>query len=138
MSPERAAIAALMRQSGSGSLPHFRSAIGYQRGRGLGSLLGSLVRRVIPLFRSPIVKKVGKSVGKAATTALLEAGQKALSAEQPMSFKDALKETSKAQAQTLIKHALKRPAAARPNGKAIKRHRAQTPRFSTRRDVFNK
>ena len=139
LSPERAAYAAKMRQyhMTGGMLPHFRSSVAFQRGRGIGGLLGSLVRRVIPFFSTPIVKKGIKHIGKAATTALLEAGQKALAEQEP--FRKALKRSSGVQAQRLMSQAqstLKAPP------KSIKRpHPKKKVRVSfnpkrARRDIF--
>ena len=152
MSPERAALAALMRQhhmTGAGSIPYFHSSVGFQRGRGLGSMLSSLVRRVVPLFKKPIVQKGLKTLGTTAASALLEAGQKALS-DDPITFKQALAESSKTGAQQLIKGAQgmmsvnerkrKQPVA----GTVIKRPRTSHAavsrsrvRAGNRRDVFH-
>ena len=141
MSPEQAAYAAMMRQykMTGGMLPHFRSSVGVQRGRGIGGFFGSLVRRVIPLFSRPIVKKGLKTVGKAAATALLEAGQKAIAEQEP--FHKALKSSSRAQAQQLMTQALKHRAP--PIGRNIKRPRmgrkAINPKRAAaakRKDIF--
>ena len=155
MSPEHAALAAMMRQypmTGSGTLPHFRSSVGFQRGQGLGSMLSSLVRRVVPLFKKPIVQKGLKTIGTTAASALLEAGQKALS-NDPITFKQALAQSSKTGAQHLIKEAhqaiskkqgvngkRKQPVA----GTVIKRPRTSQAavsrsrlRVGNRRDIFN-
>lgn len=138
MSPERAAYAAKMRQyhMTGGMLPHFRSTIAFQRGRGIGNLLGSLVQRVIPLFSKPIVKKGIKHIGKAATTALLEAGQKALAEQEP--FGKALKESSRAQAQRLMTQA---QSTLKDAPRSIKRPHPKKIRISynpkrARRDIF--
>jgi hypothetical protein len=102
-----AALAAAMRlqqqQHGGSLLPHFRSTVSYQRGRGLGGLIRGLFRRVTPLLKKPIVRKGLKTLGKAAATAVLEAGQEALRGEQ--SFGSALKTSSQKQAQGLIRKA---------------------------------
>lgn len=143
MSPERAALAALMRQqSGGAMLPHFSSSVGYQRGRGLGGLIGSLIRRVIPLFSKPIVKKGLTSMGKAAATALLEAGQKSLS-DQSTSFKQALGQSSRQQAKKLMEQASTAVKRKAPRGRVIKRARLPTKRVSSgstvarrARDIF--
>lgn len=100
-----AALAAALRQQRGGALlPHFRSAVSYQRGRGLGGLLRGLFRRVTPILKKPIIRKGLKTLGKAAATAMLEAGQQALQDEGP-SFTSALKASSQRQAQQLIREA---------------------------------
>lgn len=86
-------------------LPHFSSPVAYQKGRGFGSLLRNLFRGVVPLFRKPIVKRGLRTVGKAAATALLEAGQRALQTEDPVSFGSALGESSRKHAQNLLTQA---------------------------------
>jgi len=138
LSPEHAAYAAKMRQYRmmGGMLPHFRSSVAFQRGRGLGGMLGSLVRRVIPLFSKPIVKKGIKHIGKAATTALLEAGQKALAEQEPI--KKALKKSSSIQAQRLMSQA---QSALNTPPRSIKRAHPNKKRVSfnpkrPRRDIF--
>lgn len=147
MSPERAAFAAMMRQHQTGGmLPHFQSSVAYQRGRGLGGLIGSLVRRVIPFFSKPIVKKGLRNIGKTAATALLDAGQKALAAENPTPFKKALAQTSRAETQKLIKSVLKRKAPVKKTV-PIKRRRttrgkvsfnqSRARRGAKRGDIFN-
>lgn len=99
-----AALREIRQQHGGALLPHFRSAVSYQRGRGLGGLLRGIFRRVTPLLKKPIVRKGLKTLGKAAATAMLEAGQQALQDEGP-SFTSALKTASQRQAQGLIREA---------------------------------
>jgi hypothetical protein len=87
-------------------MPHFSSPIAYQKGRGFGSVLRSIFRGVLPLMRKPIVRKGLKTLGKAAATALVEAGQRALQDEDPVgSFGVALKETSRKHAADLLNKA---------------------------------
>ena len=119
-----AALAAALRerrqQHGGALLPHFRSTISYQRGRGLGGLIRGLFRRVTPIFKKPIVRKGLKTLGKAAATAMLEAGQQALQDDGP-SFTSALKSSSRKQAQHLI-----RQARQKMTGKGFKRPRKRS------------
>lgn len=53
------------RQSG-GSLPHFHSAVAFQRGHGLGGVLGKFLRYIVPILKKPVVKRTLKRVGRAA------------------------------------------------------------------------
>ena len=89
-------------QCGAALLPYFSSPVAYQRGRGLGSLIRSLFRPVKTLFKKPIVRKGLKKLGTAAAQALVDAGQQALQQED-VSFRSALKNTSKEQAKDLLK-----------------------------------
>lgn len=92
---------------GKALLPYFSSSVSYQRGRGFGSVIRSIFRGIVPLIRKPIVKQGFKTLGKAAATALLEAGQQAID-EKDMTFGSALKSASKTQAQALLKEARSR------------------------------
>ena len=90
------------RQQGGAHLPYFSSPVAYQRGRGLGSLVRSIFRPIKTLFKKPVVRKGLKKLGTAAAQALVDAGQQALQ-EEDVSFKSALKQTSKEQAKDLLK-----------------------------------
>lgn len=87
-----------------GQLPYFSSPISYQRGRGFGSILRNLFRSVVPFFNKPVVKEGIRTLGRAAATSFLDAGQRALN-EEGTSFSDALKTASRDQAQILMKKA---------------------------------
>lgn len=89
---------------GKALLPYFSSPVAYQRGRGFGSVLRSIFRGIIPLMRKPIVRQGLKRLGQATTTALIEAGQRALD-DSNVTFGSALKNASKSQAQALLNEA---------------------------------
>lgn len=59
-------------QTGRG-LPHFSSALAFQRGNGLGGVLGRLFRSIIPIFKKQIVRKTLKRIGKVALKSGLSA-----------------------------------------------------------------
>lgn len=84
-------------------MSYFSSPVSYQRGRGLDGLIRGVFRLIKPLFKKPLVKKGLKALGKAATAAALEAGQKALQAKDIHAFAPALKESGKQQAKDLLK-----------------------------------
>lgn len=135
-----AALREYRRQRGGASLPHFQSPISYQRGHGLGGLLRSLFRSVVPLFKKPIVRQGLKSLGKAAATAVLEAGQKALSQDNEGSFGSALKASSQRQARELIRQAQGSMAGQGPVKRrkrvSLKVSAAREGRVKKRRDIF--
>lgn len=85
-------------------MAYHQSPISFQRGRGFGGILRSIFRGVIPFFQKPAVKTGIKSLGKAAASALFDAGHRALN-EPDVSFSDALKSSSKLQAQSLLNQA---------------------------------
>lgn len=87
-----------------GQLPYFSSPISFQRGRGFGSILRNLFRSVVPFFNKPVVKQGIRTLGRAAATSFLDAGQRALN-EEGTSFSDALKTASRGQAQILMNKA---------------------------------
>lgn len=68
-------------------LPHFQSAVAFQRGHGLGGVLGKFIRSVIPLFRKPIVKNTLKRIGKSALKSGLTAVRDSVS-NKNSSFKE--------------------------------------------------
>ena len=137
------ALAASLRerrqQSGGALLPHFRSSVSYQRGRGLGGLIRGIIRRVAPLLRKPIVRKGLKSIGKAAATAVLEAGQKSLREDGPR-FGSALKASSQKQVKALIQKALhKQQGGGRKRKKKTVSNKqlvAKRRRVRSARDIF--
>jgi len=83
-------------------LPHFKSAVSYQRGRGFGGLLRGIFRAVTPLLRQPIVKKTLQKIGKAAAFATLDASQKALKEKDIKAFGPALRTAGKSRAKELL------------------------------------
>jgi hypothetical protein len=85
------------------ALPFYSSPVSYQRGSGLGGLLRGLFRSVRPLLQRPIVKRGLKALGKAATAAVLEAGQHAMAQDNIHAFGPALKEAGRRQARQLIR-----------------------------------
>jgi hypothetical protein len=84
------------------TLPFYSSPVSYQRGRGLGGLIRGLYRSVRPLLQKPIVKRGLKALGKAATTAVLEAGHQAMAQRNIHAFGPALKAAGKRQARQLL------------------------------------
>lgn len=86
-------------QSGTG-LPHFQSTVAFQRGHGLGGVLGRLFRSVIPLLRKPVVGKTLKRIGRAALRTGLNAAGESLTKGVPL--KQSLKTSARAQSQRLI------------------------------------
>ena len=137
-----AALRERRHQFGGDLLPHFRSSVSYQRGRGFGGLIRQIIRRVTPLFRKPIVRKGLKSIGKAAATAVLEAGQRSLQEDGP-TFGPALKASSKKQAQALIQKAMRnQQGSGRKRKKGISRHQPPTKKRRVQqklkpyRDIF--
>ncbi len=54
-------------QHGGGSIPHF-SGVQFQKGYGIGNVLGNLFRNIIPIARTafkvaqPVLKKTGKNI----------------------------------------------------------------------------
>ena len=126
-------------QFGGDLLPHFRSSVSYQRGRGLGGLIRGIIRRVAPLFRKPIVRKGLKSIGKAAATAVLEAGQRSLQQDGPR-FGSALKTSSQKQVKSLIQQALrKQQGSGRKRKKKTSSHQlhlTKRRRVAPKRDIF--
>lgn len=85
------------------ALPFYASPVSYQRGSGLGGLLRGLFRSVRPLLQRPIVKRGLKALGKAATAAVLEAGQHAMTQDNIHAFGPALKEAGRRQARQLVR-----------------------------------
>lgn len=61
-------------QLGAG-LPHYQSAVSFQRGHGLGGLLGKFIKSIIPLVKQPIVRKTLKRIGTSALKSGLSAVQ---------------------------------------------------------------
>ena len=118
-------------QVGRNSLPYFSSPVAYQRGRGLGSLVRALFRPVKTLFKKPIVRKGLKKLGTAAAHALVEAGKEALTQED-VTFGNALKKSSKQQAQDLLKQVQQNMT-----GKGGKRKRLKLP-VSKKQDSVKK
>lgn len=59
-------------QFGKG-LPHYQSAVAFQRGHGLGGLLGKLIKSIVPLVRQPVVRNTLKRLGKGALQSGLSA-----------------------------------------------------------------
>lgn len=123
-----------------GGIPYYKSSVNFQRGHGLGSILGRLVKTIIPVISKRTVKKGLTKLGKAAVLASLQAGEKALTTPD-VSFKEALKESGKIQTQKIIKEAKKSLS----NGKSIKgssvkrkvRYPVLAPRTRRLRDVFD-
>jgi hypothetical protein len=87
---------------GGDLLPHFSSPVSYQRGRGFGSLLRGLFRAVRPIFKKPFVRQGLKSLGKAATSAAIEAAQTAMDADDVKMFGPALKKASQKRMRAFI------------------------------------
>lgn len=65
-------------QFGEG-LPHYQSAVTFQRGHGLGGLLGKFIKTIIPLVRKPIVRNTLKRIGRTALKSGLSAVQETVS-----------------------------------------------------------
>jgi hypothetical protein len=86
-------------QSGAG-LPHFQSTVAFQRGHGLGGVLGRLFRSVIPLLRKPVVGKTLRRIGRATLRTGLNAAGESLAKGVPL--KQSLRTSAKAQGQRLI------------------------------------
>ena len=123
-------------------IPFFKSDVSFQRGHGLGSILGRLVKTIIPVISKRTVKKGLTKLGKAAVLASLQAGEKALT-NPDVNFKEALKESGKLQTQRIIKEA-KETFSDKRKGKTIKGRRlVRSPRYPVNRprrerDIFDK
>lgn len=123
-------------------IPVFKSSVAFQRGHGLGSILGRLVKTIIPVISKRTVKKGLSKLGKAAALAAVDAAQQSLSTPNK-SFKEALKVTGKERTQGLLKEA--KQAMSNQSRKTIKGGRkVKSPRYPTRgrrvvrrRDVFD-
>lgn len=134
-----------------GGLAHFSSPVTYQRGRGFGSVLRSIFRGVVPFMKKPAVKQGLKHFGKAALTAVLDAGQRALD-EEGTSFGSALRSSSKTQAQTLMRQArgnligegrhsktqVKRELVRKTKRKISRKSNGTTTRRIRSRDIFSR
>ena len=124
---------------GQALLPYFSSPVAYQRGRGIGSLVRSLFRPVSMLFKKPGVRKGFQKLGKAAAHALVSAGQQALQ-DDDVSFKSALKKSSKEQAKQLLQQVKQGMTGGRGRGRKRCVSRTRTVRkkrrVTTPRDIF--
>lgn len=83
------------------SFPVYQSPILFQRGHGLGNVLARVFRTVVPLFKSPMIKKGLKHLGKTAALATLHSAEQSLNSGS--SFKKNLKENLKQSGQQEIK-----------------------------------
>ena len=45
-------------------LPHYQSSVVFQRGHGLGGVLGRFIKSILPIVKKPIVKRTLKRIGK--------------------------------------------------------------------------
>ena len=52
-------------QHGRG-LPYYHSTVAFQRGHGLGGVLGKLFKTLVPLIQKPVVRKTLKRIGRSA------------------------------------------------------------------------
>lgn len=111
-----------MSQYGS-ALAHFSSPLLYQRGRGLGGIIRGLFRSIRPLFKKPIVRKLGKVIAQSG----IDAAQKALTDESFKSFIPAFKESSKTKVRSVLQGRGKRKA----------KHSPAAPKRKKRRDIFS-
>ena len=109
------------------ALPHFTSPVSYQRGRGFGSLLRGIIRKVQPILRKPIVKQGIKSLGKAT----LEAAQKALESENIGQFGPSFRRAAEKNVKELF------PKRKRISTKSAPAKRGRVA-FATKRDIFSK
>ena len=110
------------------ALPFYASPVSYQRGSGLGGLLRGLFRSVRPLLQKPIVKRGLKALGKAATAAVLEAGQHAVAQDNIRAFGPALKEAGKRQARQLVRTMTGGSKRKRKAGKRLSQSRTSVKR----------
>ena len=122
---------------GGALLPHFRSPVSYQRGRGLGGLLRGIVRAVVPLFKKPIVRRGLKNLGKAAAASAWEATQRVAQEENPKAFVPAFKAAAKAHTIKAVADTLTGKGHGRKR-KTVSRQRAVTKRRRgpSERDIF--
>lgn len=125
-------------QFGAG-LPHYQSAVAFQRGHGLGGLLGKLLKTIIPLVRKPIVKNTLKRIGKTA----LKTGISAVH-ETVKNPKTSLKDNLKREVHRNLKYAFT-PVVSKETAKPLKRKQVRkrtrsfvVPKKKSRKlDVFD-
>jgi len=83
-----------------GGLTYYQSPVAFQRGHGLGGLLGKLIKTIVPLIRKPIVQKTIKRVGQRALQSGISAvGEKLSNPQSSLKNnlrKHALKEITRA------------------------------------------
>lgn len=92
-------------------LPHFQSTVAFQRGHGLGGVLGKFIRSVIPLIQKPFVKNTLKRIGKTALRSGLSAVR-----DTAKSPKSSFRENLKKQIRSNIVTSLRPP---KRKGKAV-------------------
>jgi hypothetical protein len=132
-----AVLRQLRNQNMYGGLPYFSSPVSYQRGRGLGSLLRGLFRAVRPIFKKPMVRQGLKSLGKAATSAAIEAAQKAMDSDDIKAFGPAFKEASKRNVKTLIRQKMSGKGPTKRKAVSRKPKLTKRGRVTTGRDIFS-
>ena len=118
------------RQAG-GALPYFAGAP-YQRGHGLGSLFGSLLRSVMPLFKRGAV-----ALGKGALKTGVRIADDVLSGQN-------IKKAAKRRVTDAVLSSIRNPpgkrikrAAARPTVTAVKRRRKKQTSQKRVADIFD-
>lgn len=127
-----------------GGMAYFSSPVAIQRGRGLGGLLASVARSIIPIFKKPLVQKGLKRLGKHALTIGTEAlGNTLVDNKENISFRDELKRSAKQQAQALIKEIRAVNKSGTKNKKRLVTPKHQKgvhkkeKRYQHRSDIFN-
>ena len=115
-----------LEQAGSG-MPVY-GGVSVQRGHGLGSILGGLFRSAMP-----VLKKVGKAVGKQVVRSGLDVASDVVSGTN---VKESLKRRALQGAESLL---TQQPIKRRPRAKEIssKRKRARKTSRSITRDIFS-